>query len=288
MRIALVTDVHFGPAATFEGKLRKLTNHAAALTEEFVDRVRSLDDPDAIANLGDVLEDLDAATDRSNYQRFVKLLNGAGCPVLHVAGNHDDVNLSVEDLAALWQLPSEARPGPDPVSYSVNIGWLHVTVLHSVERKDRDVRLPPAQLQWLQQDLAATTLPTLVLVHHPLSEMRLAGNRWFEKAPHICRVAERRQARKIIEESGRVLAVLNGHVHWNHFDVVSGIPYITLQSLIENLDDDAPGRPARAHALLEVTSRRLLVHVRGEEEQRYQVELDAAQRALVEAAQQSR
>ena len=45
-------------------------------------------------------------------------------------------------------------------------------------------------------------------------------------------------------------AVFNGHLHWNHLDVIAGIPYVTVQSLIENLDDDAPGRAAAAHAVV--------------------------------------
>jgi hypothetical protein len=77
----------------------------------------------------------------------------------------------------------------------------------------------------------------------------------------------------VIEASGKVVAVFNGHVHWNHLDVIRGIPYITLQSLTENLDDDAPGRPAAAYALCDIDERRLLVDVRGEETARYQFEL---------------
>jgi hypothetical protein len=110
-------------------------------------------------------------------------------------------------------------------------------------------------------------------MHHPASEMRLEGNRWFENAPHICRVAERRQLRRILEDSGKVVAVFNGHAHWNHFDMIGGIPYVTVQSLIENLDDGPPGRPAAAWALCELDVHRLVVDVRGEERARYQIEL---------------
>ena len=49
--------------------------------------------------------------------------------------------------------------------------------------------------------------------------------------------------------------VFNGHVHRNHLDVIAGIPYVTIQSLIENLDEDAPGRAAAAHAVATSTSR---------------------------------
>jgi hypothetical protein len=110
-------------------------------------------------------------------------------------------------------------------------------------------------------------------MHHPASEMRLDGNRWFDKRPHLARVAERRALREVIEKSGKVLAVFNGHVHWNHLDLIAGIPYVTLQSLIENLDEDAPGRAAAAYAVCDLDERRLVITVYGAEQLRYQVEL---------------
>jgi hypothetical protein len=133
--------------------------------------------------------------------------------------------------------------------------------------------LPAEQIDWLRADLAATALPCVVSMHHPASEMRLDGNRWFEDRPYVCRVAERRDFQRVVSAAPNVVAVFNGHVHWNHFDLVGGVPYITLQSLIENLDDDAPGRAAAAHAVVELDERRLVVHVAGAEPVRYQVEL---------------
>jgi Icc protein len=102
--------------------------------------------------------------------------------------------------------------------------------------------------------------------------MCLQGNRWFEHEPHICLVEQRAEARAILEQSGKVAAVFSGHAHWNHFDLVGGIPYITIQSLIENVDDDAPGRAARTHALVDVHDGRILVRVFGEQPARYQLD----------------
>jgi hypothetical protein len=110
-------------------------------------------------------------------------------------------------------------------------------------------------------------------MHHTASEMRLDGNRWFDGRPHVARIVQRRALRRIIEASGKVVAVFNGHVHWNHLDIINGIPYITLQSLIENLDDDAPGRAAAAYAVCDLNDRRLVVTIHGAETLRYQLEL---------------
>jgi 3',5'-cyclic-AMP phosphodiesterase len=266
MRFALISDVHLGPLASHQGKLRKLTHLSEELVTAFVRRMRDELNPDLVINLGDVLEDESAEQDRARYTRFVSLLREIGKPVLHVAGNHDTVNLTPAELCQIWGDTPEA-------TYSRDHDGTHFAILRTVEHRGERVELPEEQLQWLARDLAETNLPSIVLMHHPASEMRLEGNRWFEKRPHLCRVVERRALREIIESSGKVLAVFNGHVHWNHLDVIAGIPYVTLQSLIENLDDDAPGRAAAAYAVCDLDDRRLVINVYGAEPVRYQVEL---------------
>jgi 3',5'-cyclic AMP phosphodiesterase CpdA len=268
MRFALISDQHFGPTAYFEGKLRKLTAQADELCQAFVARMNREVRPDLVINLGDVIEDESRPKDLEQYGRFVSILSKLDSPVLHVAGNHDQVNLSDADLRALWGHAGELH-------YSREIAGVHFSVLRTVEVTDVAIHLPDAQIAWLKEDLARSSLPCVVLMHHPASDMRLDGNRWFEKRPHVCRVAERRAVQRVISESGKVVAVFNGHVHWNHFDWVRGVPYITVQSLVENLDDDAPGRAAAAHAVVDLDARRLVVHVTGAENVRYQVELGA-------------
>ena len=266
MRFALITDVHFGPPAYFAGKLRKLSHQAGALTRAFVSDCNERDRPDLVVNLGDVIEDSNRDHDLAQYGEFVRILGDLDAPLVHVAGNHDTIYLSEQDLRGLWQ-------HSEPLFYTRRVAGIDFVVLHTLETKDVAVRLPPEQLTWLEQVLERVSWPCIVLMHHPASELVLTGNRWFENAPHICRVAERRRLREILKASGKVVAVFNGHVHWNHFDVIDGIPYMTLQSLTENLDDDAPGRPARATALCDLNEHRLVIEVRGEEPARYQLEL---------------
>ncbi|MFZ5896491.1 MAG: metallophosphoesterase family protein [Myxococcota bacterium] len=266
MRFALISDVHFGPRAYHDGKLRKLTDRAGELTARFVERMNSSARPELVFNLGDVIEDANRERDLEEYGRFVSILDGLDARVQHVAGNHDQINLSADDLRGLWRHSGD-------LFYSFDFGGVHFVVLCTQEIKDRAVHLPAGQIAFVERDLAATTLPSIVLMHHPASEQRVQGNRWFERAPHLCRVVERGALRKVLEASGKVIAVFNGHVHWNHLDVIRGIPYVTLQSLTENLDDDAPGRPAAAYAVCDIDERRLVVDICGEETARYQFEL---------------
>jgi len=266
LRIAFLTDVHFGPRAYYGGKLRKLTDMADELTCQFVARMNEQDRPDLVVNLGDVIEDESRATDLERYGRFVEILSGLTARVVHVAGNHDRINLSDADLLGLWG--SSGR-----LQYAFDQDGIHFLVLETIEIKDYSVHLPEDALAFVERDLAETRLPTIVLMHHPASDQLLEGNRWFERAPHLCRVAERKQLRRVFEASGKVRAVFNGHAHWNHFDLIRSIPYFTLQSLIENVDDDAPGRPAGAYTLCDVSERRLVVTVCGAQPAHYQVDL---------------
>src|SRR5579884_4315035 len=108
-------------------------------------------------------------------------------------------------------------------------------------------------------------------MHHSASEQILDDSRWWPGRAHIALVKERGELRRIFEESRRVRLVLNGHLHWNHLDVIAGIPYVTVQSLVENLDEDAPGRPAAAHAVVRLGARGMRVRVHGSDPARYQV-----------------
>ncbi len=270
LTIGVVTDIHFGPAATFEGKLRKLTDRAPELLSAFVDRMNSEVRPDLVVNLGDDIEDESLELDRERYGRVIRILSGCAAPVLHVAGNHDTVSLSDDDLAAAW---GEGRPAHAPAKLyrSRDVAGVHVVALHTHEVKDHTVFIEDEQLAWLERDLAATSLPVVVFMHPSAADQVLIGNRWFEGHANICLVRERKALREILEASGKVLLVVNGHLHWNHLDLHRGVPYVTLQSLIENLDDDAPGRPARAHAVIRVERSRVLVEIEGEERARYQL-----------------
>jgi 3',5'-cyclic-AMP phosphodiesterase len=263
--LGIVTDLHFGPEARHAGKLRKMTHRAGELAREFVREMNDAVRPDLVVNLGDDIEDESREADLVRYAECQAILRGARAPLVNVAGNHDSIHLTRDDLTRFWQ-----RPGP--LYYALDHGGFHFVVLHTIERKDVEIRVPDAQLEWLRSDLAAGATPTIVLMHHSASEQSLDDSRWWPGRAHIALVKERATLRRVFRESGRVRLVLNGHLHWNHLDVIDGIPYVTVQSLIENIDDDAPGRAAAAHAVVRLGDRRAIVRVRGNDPARYQFE----------------
>jgi Icc protein len=265
LTIGIVTDLHFGPEARFHGKLRKMTHLAPELARGFVRRMNEEVRPDLVVNLGDDIEDESREADLARYGECQGILRGVDAPLVNVAGNHDLVHLGREDLSRAWQ-----RSGP--LYYSFDHGGWHFIVLHTIERQNVEVRVPDTQIAWVASDLAGNRAPAIVLMHHSASEQSLDDSRWWPGRSHLALVRERVELRRLFEASGRVRAVFNGHLHWNHLDIIAGIPYVTIQSLIENLDEDAPGRAANAHAVVRLSERRMIVRVHGGDPARYQVE----------------
>jgi len=277
---AICTDLHFGPEAHHEGKLRKLTAHAGALLGGVIDAVDRTPNVELLVNLGDDIEDEHRQADLARYGECISILDRAKADRLHVAGNHDTIHLAEGDLQAAWDRSAtwakSAWAATRRLYYSLDRGGCHFVVLHTVEEPGVRITVSDDQLTWLEADLRSTTLPIIVLMHHSAADQVLIGNRWFEGRAHVCLVQERKRLRALFEahrpsaEREGILAVFNGHLHWNHVDVINGIPYVTVQSLIENLDDDAPGRPAAAYAIVHVARSRVSVDVRGVEPARYQ------------------
>jgi 3',5'-cyclic-AMP phosphodiesterase len=263
--IGVVTDLHFGPEARFGGKLRKLTAQAPTLTRTFAAKMREETQPDFVVNLGDDIEDESPERDAERYAECLSILAESGRELVHVAGNHDRVHLSPSDLRRLWGMPPQGR-----LHRRFSRGGISFLVLATHERKDRDVRIDADQLAWVESELASGDGPVVVFMHHSAADQDLRHNRWFSDLPQLCLVEERARLREIFERSGRVRLVVNGHLHWNHLAVHAGIPYVTVQSLIENVDDDAPGRAAAAHAVIRLEEQTTHIEIFGAEPCRYQ------------------
>lgn len=256
LRIGIISDLHFGPRTLFHGRLRKMSDLAPQLTHDFVRRMNDVVHPNLVLTLGDVIEDESLELDRARYAEAMHILSGLHAPVRHVVGNHDTINQSDDMIRETWKHEGE-------LFYSFDFEGYHFAILRTIERAHVDTRIDPEQVAWLRDDLAATKLPAVVAMHHAAAEQDLRGNPWFEHAPHIALVRGREELRGVIAESRSVILVLNGHLHWSHVGIHDNIPYVTMQSLTENLDPDAPGRVASAWAVAELSEHRIVVRTEG-------------------------
>jgi hypothetical protein len=201
-----------------------------------------------------------------NLQRGLDILQASNIPLFHVAGNHDTGHLAAPELASILGLPS--------LYYSFQAGGACCIVLHSVLAFPGEARtiIPSEQLAWLLDELQAANGPVIVFVHHSLADQDLEGNPWFEGRPEGALIENRQEVRSMLAASGKVAAVINGHVHWNRIDQHDGIPYLTIQSAIENFRDD--GTPAHCWGEISLMEDSLQVEVFGNDPMKFEHQLD--------------
>ena len=116
--------------------------------------------------------------------------------------------------------------------------------------------IPGAELDWLRQDLAATSLPTVVFVHQPLDVA-------FELEAGGPPVSNHTEVQTLLSESGRVIAVFQGHSHENRHTVVDGIHYVTFAAMV---DRDVPTPPSWAAVTLDPEARTVRIDGEGLQE----------------------
>jgi len=114
--------------------------------------------------------------------------------------------------------------------------------------------IPDEELDWLRADLAGTDKPTIVCVHQRLDVDVdfLSGN-----APEIM---DNKAVQKVLEDSGVVIAVFQGHDHENAYTMINGIHYIEFDQLV-----DAGTEPSWAYVTLDPDARTITIVGEGEQ-----------------------
>jgi Icc protein len=255
MKAAFISDLHIGPTAFYKGVRRKLTEHAENYVHRFVEQVSDSNQYSFAIQLGDLIQDEGLESDRENVRNALSVFAQTTIPFHHVVGNHDTINISHKEIGDLLSM--------ERLYYSFDIDGVHVVILHSFNPvpETPGIIIPSEQMEWLKADLNETDKPTLIFIHHSLADQDLAGNPWFAGRSELALIDNRADVRDLISASGKVVAVVNGHLHWNQVEVHDGIPYITVQSAIENFADD--GIPANSWGEVEVSEQQFRLSVFG-------------------------
>lgn len=221
LRIGLITDLHYAdkpPAGSrhYRETLDKLAEAARQFARER---------PAFVVELGDLI---DAADSVETEQRWLERVNreysALGEDRHYVLGNHCVDMLTKEEF--LGGLEREQS------YYSFDRGGFHFVVLDACFRSDgrpygrknfqwTDANLPAAELEWLAGDLKATNQPVIVFAHQRLDVSNDHG------------VRNAAEVRRLLEASGRVRAVFQGHSHQNDYREINGIHYTTLVAMVE-------------------------------------------------------
>jgi hypothetical protein len=233
LRFGVVTDCHYAdtdPVGTrfYRESLGKLAECVDRMNAEKVDFLIELGDfkdenrPPVEEKTLLHLHKVEAVFRRFRGRRY------------HVLGNHDMDSISKQQFLSRVQ---NTGIGAGRSCYSFDARGLHCIVLDANYRSDgsdydhghfdwTDANVPAIELDWLRQDLAASRGPVIVFIHQLLDG---TGSVYVKNAPEV---------RQILEASGRVLAVFQGHHHPGAYSHINGIHYYTLKGLIEGHGED--------------------------------------------------
>lgn len=154
------------------------------------DAVQRHPDADLWVLTGDLIDDESVA----GYQRLDARLAALNCPVLALAGNHDDP-------AAMRRCLSAAR-----VHATVELGTWRIHALNSHIDGSAAGRIGTPQLDRLRVDLARHGKPTLICMHHPPVAV---GSRWLDAIG----LHDRDAFCDLVREQPHVAGLLCGHAH---------------------------------------------------------------------------
>jgi alkaline phosphatase len=221
VRVGLITDLHYADKSPAGSRhYRQTLGKLEAASKQF-----SVDRPDFIVELGDLIDAADSVDVEQHYLKTINKQFAGICEDRHyVLGNHCVDTLTKEEF--LGTVEQERS------FYSFDREGIHFIILDACFRSDgasygrrnfkwTDANVPVEELEWLRGDLSATTKPTVVFAHQRLDVSTHHG------------VKNGTEVRKTLEKSGNVLAVFQGHSHQNDLNEVSGIHYCTLAAMVE-------------------------------------------------------
>ena len=241
-RFGIVTDSHYADADTigsryYRHSLDKLTECVELMNTQKVN---------FLVELGDFKDQNNPAVEQRTitYLRTVeKVFQNFKGPTYHVLGNHDIDSISKEQFLTNVENTSI---NPAKSYYSFDFHGVHFVILDANYRADgtdydhgnfnwTDANIPPAELNWLKHDLATTHGPAIVFIHQLLDG---TGPVYVNNAADI---------RQILEQSGKILAVFQGHHHEGSYSYIEGIHYYTLKAMVEG-----PNEENNSYAIVEI------------------------------------
>jgi len=192
---------------------------------------------DFLIELGDFKDEGQPASEKGTLtylESIEKVFREFRGPRYHVLGNHDMDSISKEQfLSAI----DNTGIGKEFNYYSFDSHGLHFVVLDANYKGDgsnydhgnfdwTDANIPREELDWLRRDLETTSKPVIVFVHQQLDG---------EGSHYVNNAAE---ARRVLQERHKVLAVFQGHNHAGHYSRIDGIHYYTLKAMVEGREDE--------------------------------------------------
>jgi alkaline phosphatase len=223
LRIGLLTDIHYADKEHagnryYRESLGKIVTAADELGKQKLD---------FLVELGDLIDTVkEPETDKKHLRTINTELQKISDKRYYVLGNHCVETLTKDEFLG--------EIGQEKSFFSFDRNGYHFIVLDACFRQDgtpygrnnahwTDTKIPNMELEWLKTDLKVTKSPVIVFLHQRLD---------VENQKPIA-VKNADQVRTLLEESGKVRLVLQGHEHNGGYKEIAGISYCTLSAVIE-------------------------------------------------------
>ncbi len=261
MKCAIITDIHHGP-----DRGTKRGSAALGLLSVFQEFISGTM-PDFVADLGDRISDVDHETDLTLLGDVSEFFKNLQVPAHHLLGNHDVAELDIHENEKIMNLSFGSY------SFESNGVTFVIWNANTCGYAQNGFTLPHNDIDWLEKELLKISYPCVIFTHAPLDSGGMTGNFYFENAPMNYAgypPIEAAKAREVIERSGKVVLCVNGHTHWNKYQCIDGIHYVTIPSLTETFCTYP--KPHAAWAELEIKER-IRIKVYGETPLSYELPL---------------
>lgn len=217
MIIAHIADTHIAlDSADADRRLRDF--------ERTIAHINALDPtPDAIVHAGDVVHN-----GRSDeYAAAARILSKARAPVHVIPGNKDDR----ANLHAAFPARGYLPPEPKFLDYAIEDFPVRLIAVDTKSEASNKGDFCPERAKRLADLIdAETTKPIAVFTHHPPFLVPVGPDALNFETP-----AMMERLRQVLLRSGRVVAVLSGHVHRDTAGKVGAIPAMVVPCIATTL-----------------------------------------------------
>ncbi len=225
MKIGLFSDPHYYRATdkeTGEASLeqRKIVAVMDAFAAEKVDLCLCLGDLTDSENQD--------GSEPDPLGKIMKVIDGYDVPFYCVPGNHDYLHYDVSTFLNKAHTP-ELPACIDTPTHTLIL--LDANYRSDMRRYDvagvdwTDANLIPAHVAFLKDTIAKSDKPCVIFVHQNLD---------FNVGWKSCIIKNAADARAMLEASGKVELVVQGHFHPGADNEIGGIRYFTVSGLYEN------------------------------------------------------
>ncbi len=229
LRVGLMTDLHYADKAPTKTRYYR---EALAKLDEAVEHMNR-EKPALVVELGDFIDQADSVEKEIEWLRtmeshFARL----SMPRHYVLGNHCVGTLTKQEFASNTKAAGgfESFEAAGVTFVSLDACFREDGTPYSRKNFDwKDANVTEAELAWLEAELGKASGPVIVFAHQRLD---------LDKAHAVRNAAE---VRSLLEKSGKVLAVFQGHSHKNDYQQIAGIHYTTLVAMVEGTGLESSG-----------------------------------------------